>query len=263
MSKRKRTVKEETAVQPVIKKVIVAEPTGEGEVAAEPLTAAELKIMTGGEELIAISSREVQTYLQRGRTYFIARLYSKALREFEALIKIAPGNIENRVWMRKAKEKLAEPGIELVAEGEAAPVAEEVNDKECVWMKIGLVSQRLCTLNYDCLNCEFDQMMQAQMASGESSELDKALEKFKELPGDQRLCRYALKGEVTYRLCTYFFQCVTCEFGQTMEDANQLKLVKRVAELAARQDALNQKKQSWWWSYWGETAGRVSNLPRA
>jgi len=76
------------------------------------------------------------------------------------------------------------------------------------------------------------------MARGEAPELDAALERFKELPGNQRLCRYAIKGDVSYRLCTRLFQCATCEFGQNMEDALQQKLAK----LAVRREALLKKK---------------------
>ena len=234
----KRTVKEEIVVQPVIKGVVVLEPPVEEEVVAEPTTVEKFKAIAAGEELIAISAGEVQTYLQRGKAYFEARRYTEALREFETLLKIAPGNIENRVWIRKVKEKLAEPEIETIAEEGAAPVAEEVKPKECVWMKMGLVSHRICTLNYDCVNCEFDQTMQEQMANGESSELDKALEKFKELPGNQRVCRYALAGEISYRLCTRLFQCASCEFAQIIEDGIEQKLAK----LTTRREALNKRK---------------------
>ena len=106
-------------------------------------------------------------------------------------------------------------------------------------MKLGMGSYRLCTRDYDCLTCEFDQVMQEKMAGGESPELDEALERFKELPGSQRFCRYALKGDVSHRLCTRLFQCATCEFGQTMEDALQQKLAK----LATRREALRKKEQ--------------------
>jgi len=105
-------------------------------------------------------------------------------------------------------------------------------------MKLGMVSYRICTNNYDCLTCEFDQMMQDEMARGEAPELDSALERFKELPGNQRLCRYVLKGDVSYRICTRLFQCTTCEFSQMMEDALQQKLAK----LAARREALSKKR---------------------
>jgi len=194
---------------------------------------------TIAEKVIAVAPEEIQTHLQKGKTHFEAGRYTEALKEFEAILKTAPGNIETRVWIRKVKEKLTKPKIEVVAEEEAAPAAEEVRLKECLWMKLGMVSYRICTHNYDCLTCEFDQMMQERMASGEAPELDAALERFKELPGNQRLCRYAIKGDISYRLCTHLFQCATCEFAQMMEDALQEKLSK----LAARRAALGKKKQ--------------------
>jgi DNA-binding response OmpR family regulator len=191
------------------------------------------------EEVITVAPEEIPVHLKQGKEFFEAGRRQEALKEFEAILRVAPGNIEARVWIRKAKEALAAPKVEAVAEGEAAPAAEEAKPKECLWMKMGLVSYRLCTRNYDCLTCEFDQMMQDKMTSGQMPELDAALERFKELPGNQRLCRYALKGDVSYRLCTRAFQCATCEFGQMMEDAMQQKLAK----LEARRQALLKKAQ--------------------
>ncbi len=188
------------------------------------------------KEVIVVAPEEVQAHLQQGKVLFQAARYEEALEEFEAILKMAPGSIETRVWIRKTKEALAQPEAAVVAEG-AAPAAEVVKPKECVWMKLGMVSYRICTNNYDCLTCEFDQTMQEQMAKGETPELEAALERFKQLPGNQRVCRYALKGQISYRLCTRLFQCETCEFGQNMEDALQRKLDK----LAARREALLKK----------------------
>ena len=216
-------------VQVKIKPKVITE-----EAVAEPTIAEEVKT----EEVTAVAAKEIPAHLQQGKAQFDAGRYPEALREFEAILKVAPGNIETRVWLRKTKEELAKPRIK-VAEGETAPAAEEVKAKECLWMKLGMVSYRLCTHGYDCLTCEFDQAMQEKMASGEAPELDEALERFKELPGNQRFCRYALKGDVSHRLCTRLFQCATCEFGQTMEDALQQKLAK----LATRREALRKKEQ--------------------
>jgi tetratricopeptide (TPR) repeat protein len=202
---------------------------------AEPPIAEKSKV----EEVIAIALEEIPLHLKQGKSHFEAGRYQEALQEFQGVLAIAPGNIETRVWIRKTKQKLAEPKIEAVAEGEAAPVAEEAKPKECIWMKMGMVSYRLCTRDYDCLTCEFDQEMQEKMAKGETPELDQALERFKELPGSQRLCRYAIKGDVSNRLCTRLFQCVTCEFGQVMEDTLQQKLDK----LQARRGALLKREQ--------------------
>jgi DNA-binding response OmpR family regulator len=189
------------------------------------------------EEAIAITEEEIPAHLEQGQTYFKAGRYKEALREFESILHIAPGHIETRVWVRKAKEELAKPKVE-VPEGEGA-VEEAVKVKECIWAKMGVVSYRICTHDYDCLTCEFDQTMQEKMATGEASELDEALERLKELPAPQRVCRYALKGDVSYRLCTRVFQCGACEFDQLMQDA----LERKLAKLSARREALHKKEQ--------------------
>jgi DNA-binding response OmpR family regulator len=196
---------------------------------AEAQPAEEAKV----EEVTAIAPEEIPLHLKKGKERFDAGRYGEALREFESILAIAPGNIETRVWIRKTKQALAEPRIEGVTG------AEEVRPKECLWMKMGLVAYRICTRDYDCLTCEFDQMMQEKMAAGETPELDQALERLRELPGSQRLCRYALKGDVSHRICSRLFQCATCEFGQMMEDALQQKLAK----LQARREALLKKEQ--------------------
>ena len=202
--------------------------TVKGKIVAKPTT---------GEEVIAVAPEQIQDHLQWGKALFKAGHYEEALEEFETVLRTAPGSIETRVLIRKVKEALEEPKLEAVAEGEVAPVAEEVKPKECVWMKLGMVSYRICTNDYDCLTCEFDQTMQEQVARGDTPELDAALERFKKLPGNQRICRYVLKGDISFRLCTRLFQCATCELGQSMEDALQRKLDK----LAARREALRKK----------------------
>jgi tetratricopeptide (TPR) repeat protein len=187
-----------------------------------------------GEELIVVAPEEIQDHLKWGQALFEKGQYEEALAEFEAVLRTAPGSIETRIWVRKTKEVIAQPAVEP-AEAEVA--AEAVKPKECVWMKLGMVSHRICTRDYDCLTCEFDQEMQEQMAKGDAEELEAARERFKNLPGSQRVCRYALNGQIAYRLCTRLFQCETCEFGQNMEDATQRKLAK----LAARREALIKK----------------------
>lgn len=184
------------------------------------------------EELITITEAEVPAHLEQGKEQLRAGHFDEAVREFQAVLGVAPGNIEARVLIHRAREEAAKPRVE----GEAA-IEEAV--KPCVWMKLGVVSHRICTRNYDCLTCEFDQQMQEQMAAGEAPELAEALETRKQLPGNQRLCRYALTGDVSYRLCTRLFQCATCEFGQRMQDALEQKLAK----LAARREALRKKEQ--------------------
>jgi DNA-binding response OmpR family regulator len=184
------------------------------------------------EEVITITEAEVPAHLEHGKEQLKAGHFDEAVREFQVVLGVAPGNIEARVLLRQAREEAAKPRVE----GEAA--IEEAM-KPCVWMKLGVVSYRICTRNYDCLSCEFDQKMQEQMAAGEAPELAEALEKRKSLPGNQRLCRYALTGDISYRLCSRLFQCATCEFGQMMQDA----LDQKLAKLALRREALRKKEE--------------------
>jgi len=204
-------------------------------------------------EAVPISPEDIPVHLRQGKAHFLAAQYADALKELEAVLAVSPSSIETRVWVRKTREALAKPAGEL---------SEEAKLKYCVWMSLGMVSYRICTNDYNCMKCEFDQEIQEKVASGSTPELEQALAKLKELPGIERLCRYAIKGDVSHRLCSRLFQCLTCEFGQMMEDALQQELAQRVVELAARQEALKTKEQSWWWNYWQaepETAGARSH----
>ena len=189
------------------------------------------------EETIAITEERIPAHLEQGQTYFKAGRYKEALREFQSILHIAPGHIETRIWIRRAKEELVKPRVE-VPESEGA-VEEAVKVKQCIWARMGVISYRICTRDYDCLTCEFDQTMQEKIVAGEASELDEALERLKKLPAPQRVCRYALKGDISYRLCTHLFQCAACEFDQLMQDA----LTRKLAKLSARREALHKKEQ--------------------
>jgi hypothetical protein len=190
------------------------------------------------DELITITPEEIPTHLKRGKAYLAAGRRRGAFKEFSSILKVAPGNMEARVWMQKARQAMAKPG--------EAPLAKEEKAEYCVYMVMGIVSYRLCTSDYNCLSCEFDRQMQERIAAGEAGVIE-ALERYKSLPGKQRFCRDALKGNVSYRLCSRILQCSTCEFCQNMEDALQQQLTQR-------QDALRSKKQRWWWHYWGQSS---------
>lgn len=187
----------------------------------------------GKETEIGKREEEIAAHLEQGQDYLKKGNSTKAIEEFNNILVMEPGNLEARVWIQKAKTGAIEPMVEGETEEE---VAEEVGKpKPCVWMKMGVVAYRLCTSNYDCLTCEFDQQMQQ---AGESPEVAAALERLKALPGNQRLCRYALRGEVSYRLCSRLFECSTCEFAQAMEDGQEQKLAK----LERRREALRKKE---------------------
>jgi DNA-binding NtrC family response regulator len=74
--------------------------------------------------------------------------------------------------------------------GGALAEAEEETGKKHLWLELGAVSYRLCDRNYECGHCAFAQDIQDRFGTiaviGENE-----VAKLKQLPGRQRLCRYA------------------------------------------------------------------------
>ena len=101
---------------------------------------------------------------------------------------------------------------------------------ECIWMKAGAVSFKLCDQNYDCINCSFDKSM-ARIVSENREKRSSGLElktkrdrikswreHFNELDASQRQCRHMLSGRVAYKICPNAFQCHKCEFDELIEN---------------------------------------------
>lgn len=79
-------------------------------------------------------------------------------------------------------EKLIGSAIEEAQEKKLA--------KKHLWLELGAVSFRLCTRNYECGACDFSQDIQDRFGTISVIGEDEVT-RFKELPGSQRLCRYA------------------------------------------------------------------------
>ncbi|MDP2916563.1 MAG: response regulator [Dehalococcoidia bacterium] len=79
-------------------------------------------------------------------------------------------------------EKLIGTAIEEAEEKKLA--------KKHLWLELGAVSFRLCTHNYECGSCAFAQDIQDRFGTISVIGEDEVT-KFKEMPGSQRLCRYA------------------------------------------------------------------------
>jgi len=186
------------------------------------------------EEIITISEQGVPIHLERGKAYFEAGHYREALGEFQSSLRVTPGHMETRVWTRRTKEELAKLGVE--APQAEAGIEEMSKINQCIWAKVGVVSYRFCLKNYDCPTCDFDQMMQDKIATGQDPELEEALERLKELPKIGEVCRYALKDNAFNRLGAPLFQCATCEFDQLMQDALEQKLAKLARREALRKE---------------------------
>ncbi len=102
---------------------------------------------------------------------------------------------------------------------------------QCIWVDAGVISYRLCTLNYDCERCSLHQALvdgpelvqpntaplidQAEIEK-QRAEFDRL---FRKLPAEARKCRYMLTGDVSYKLCIDSFRCAICSYGQLMEDS--------------------------------------------
>ncbi len=201
--------------------------------AAAPAAPAAAAVEEKKAEVVAIAPGEEAAHIEKGKAHFAAREFEDAVREFTSVLAVAPESIETRVWLKKTVAAAAAPRAE--AEVTAGPRA-----KDCLWMRMGMVAQRTCTNDYNCISCEFDQMMQEKMAAGDSPEVEAALIRLKAQPGNARLCRYALKGDVSYRICSRVFHCASCEFGQNMEEAFQQKLAK----LSVRREAMRKRDQT-------------------
>ncbi len=103
--------------------------------------------------------------------------------------------------------------------------------KQCIWMKAGVIAYRLCTSNFDCKNCEFDQTLTDQGASyGESPMIKQAIAKLRTMQADKRKCRYMLTGDISYKICPNNYECWHCSVDQMVQDiidSNPLLAKKR------------------------------------
>jgi len=100
--------------------------------------------------------------------------------------------------LEKAKEiglldYLAKPfkveDLEKIISGALEEVKEKKTKGKHIWLEIGAVSFRICTRNYECGHCAFAQDLQDRFGTiavvGEDE-----VGKLKQLPANQRLCRY-------------------------------------------------------------------------
>ena len=89
--------------------------------------------------------------------------------------------------------------------------AQTAEEKPCVWLKQTIVSYRLCTKNYDCPSCEFEQMLMDRNGKySEPPEIIEEIKKFKGKPASQRKCKYMLMGKASFQPCNYNYECWHC-----------------------------------------------------
>jgi glycine cleavage system H lipoate-binding protein len=105
------------------------------------------------------------------------------------------------------------------------------SDKQCVWVDAGVISYKICTLNYECERCSLHQalldgpVLVPPHASPSPNRADVGKRRaefeefFKKLPASARKCHYMLTGEISYKLCINGFNCANCSFQQMIEDS--------------------------------------------
>jgi glycine cleavage system H lipoate-binding protein len=103
--------------------------------------------------------------------------------------------------------------------------------RQCVWVDAGVISYKICTLNYECERCSLHQALVdapvlVQPHVSPSPNRAEAIKQraefeefFKKLPASARKCHYMLTGEVSYKLCINGFNCASCSFQQMIEDS--------------------------------------------
>lgn len=115
--------------------------------------------------------------------------------------------------------------------------------RECVWAKAGVVSYRLCTLNFKCERCEFAQTMidrQVDGAAREETGVNALLEKLRQKSSGERQCRYMLTGDVSFKLCPNTFQCYRCAFDQAIQDRLDQTALRLVSVVKSKKEKLAQ-----------------------
>ena len=80
--------------------------------------------------------------------------------------------------------------LEKIISGALGELKGKKIEKKHLWLELGAVSFRLCTRDYECGSCAFAQDIQDRFGTiaviGEDE-----IARLKQLPGSQRLCRYA------------------------------------------------------------------------
>ncbi|MBW2017948.1 MAG: glycine cleavage system protein H [Deltaproteobacteria bacterium] len=100
----------------------------------------------------------------------------------------------------------------------------QVLEKECIWMKAGVVNFRLCDNAYDCFNCPFDRGMRKAMEKEGSPDsrgsqpgwVQQLKERYR---GASRPCRHYLTGHIEApKICSWNYECYHCPYDQMMDE---------------------------------------------
>lgn len=106
-----------------------------------------------------------------------------------------------------------------------------IEQKYCVWLRQEIVSYRLCTRNYNCRTCQFEQMLADRNGKYvEPLEVVQEIEQLRELPASQRKCKYMVTGKVLYQRCHMDYECWRCPIYQRIRDTAVATYIKEAKE---------------------------------
>ena len=114
-----------------------------------------------------------------------------------------------------------------------APKGFQVTERECIWMKAGVINFRLCDRVYDCSHCPFDKVMQRAMGDlqehGQKKEAaDWVLQLQKKYAGADRPCRHYLTGRTDApKICVLNYECYHCAYDQMLDECDEHQLSQR------------------------------------
>ena len=95
-----------------------------------------------------------------------------------------------------------------------------MTENQCVWMKAGVVTFKICENASDCTSCAFDKEIGGKMAQKPT-----ALVSWREVMRQPHLgkeCRHMLTGQVIFKLCSHNYECKDCAYDQLLYEYDQL-----------------------------------------
>jgi hypothetical protein len=112
--------------------------------------------------------------------------------------------------IKNKKQPLTQPPEPITAESQAGDESAG-KQKYCVWLREEMVSYRLCTRDYDCQSCPFEQMLiERDGKYVEPPHSAAEMEKLKRLPGNLRRCKYTVTSKTLTQPCNMNYECWNC-----------------------------------------------------
>ena len=106
----------------------------------------------------------------------------------------------------------------------------QVLDRECIWMKAGVINFKICESAYDCNHCAFDKGMRRAMGIRSTEPTEKTAPNWvnhlqKKYRGAERPCRHTLTGRVEApKICALNYECYHCAYDQMLDDMDEHQL---------------------------------------